>query len=84
MTTAAKTFTAAVTAFEKTYRAELTDADLIALVTLKAIAKQLDSDDDLTPSLLGQFGLTFRSLQKRLEAKGGDDEPDELESLLTR
>lgn len=42
----------------------LTDADLPALISLYAIAKELD-DNGVTGSLIGHFGVAYRSLLQR-------------------
>lgn len=53
--------------------------DAPAVATLRAVAEQLDGGD-LTPALLGQYGLTYRSLLKRRPADPPDE--DEFEQLL--
>lgn len=57
------TFRDAVKAFEND-AAWLGAADLPALVTLRKVAAALD-DGDLSPAMLAQFGLCYRSLLKR-------------------
>ncbi|MGM7677582.1 hypothetical protein [Microbacterium sp. A94] len=72
------TFAGAVEAF-KSASPWLGASDMPALVTLNKLAELLDNGD-LTPALVAQFGLTFRSLAKLAPAT--DDAPDPLEKAL--
>jgi hypothetical protein len=58
----------------------LTDEDNPAIVSLIAMARELD--DRLNPPLVAQYGLTYRNLLKR--KPGNEDAPDELGKLLKR
>ena len=53
-----------------------------ALVMLRAIAKELDGGD-LTPALLAQFGLAYRSLAK-LAPTGEGEEVDPVDALISQ
>ena len=77
-----KTFTDAVQEFENA-SPWLEAQHTPAVVMLYAMATVLDDQvvaGDLVPSLLGQFGLTFRNLAR--EAPKAELEADELETLL--
>lgn len=54
--------------------------DAPAVASLKAMAKELDSSSQLSPSLLSQYGLSYRSLLKRAPAEDAADA--EFERLL--
>lgn len=58
----------------------LTDEDNPAIVSLLAMARELD--ERLNPPLVAQYGLTYRNLLKR--KPGTEDAPDELGKLLKR
>lgn len=58
----------------------LTDEDNPAIVSLIAMARELD--DRLNPPLVAQYGLTYRNLLKR--KPGTEDDTDELGKLLQR
>ncbi len=72
---AVTSFREAVKTFEDD-AAWLGAADLPALVTLRTVAEALD-EGDMTPSLLAQFGLTYRSLLKRAPS----DAPERVDPL---
>lgn len=56
----------------------LTDEHLPSIVSLQAIAEQLDGGK-VTPAMLAQFGLTHRALLKaNPEAAALDDEVDKI------
>ena len=57
----------------------ITDAEAPAVTTLRSLADALDNGP-LVPALVAQFGMTFRSLQKREPSAAG--EKDELDGLL--
>lgn len=76
--TSMETFEEAVKLFEQA-SPWLSDADLPAVMELRMIAKELDKGE-LSPAMLAQYGLTYRSLLKR--APVGDDAEDELEAAL--
>lgn len=72
-------FTLAVNKFKRSAKGWLTDADAPAVASLTEMAKALDAGE-LSPAMLGQFGLAYRNLLKRQPV---DDGPvDELEALL--
>ncbi|GAA4155950.1 hypothetical protein GCM10022286_05630 [Gryllotalpicola daejeonensis] len=76
----ARKFTTAVNRFKRSAKGRLSDADAPAVATLEVLASELDSGN-LTPALIAQYGLTYRSLLKRVTA----DEPpaeSELTALL--
>jgi hypothetical protein len=73
------TFTAATLEFIHS-ATWLTDEDNPAIVSLIAMARELD--DRLNPPLVAQYGLTYRNLLKR--KPGNEDAPDELGKLLKR
>ena len=54
--------------------------DAPAVASLKAMAKELDTAEFLSPAMLSQFGLSFRALQKRAPAE--DAAEDEFEAAL--
>ena len=59
----------------------LSDEHLPAVTALLAMAETLDKDG-VSPSLMGAYGQTFRSLQRQSPA--AEPEEDELEGLLKR
>ena len=71
-------FTTAVIRFKRSASDWLTDDDLPALVALEAIARQLD--EQMTPQLLAQYGLTYRALLTRKPKAAAEE--DELEKAL--
>lgn len=73
-----KSFTKAVEEFLKEADWWLTEEDYPATVALQHMAAQLDIE--MTPALLSQYGLTYRSLLKKRPA--AEPETDELEDLL--
>lgn len=73
-------FNEAVDRFEKA-APWLGDADLPAVVTLRAIAVELDNGTR-TPALLGQWGLTYRNLLARAP-KADEPETDPLALALS-
>jgi hypothetical protein len=58
----------------------LTEDDAPAVVTLLALAAELDAN--LNPPLVAQYGLTYRNLLKRKPVE--IEEVDELAKLLRR
>lgn len=72
------TFVNAVKTFKKSAKEWLTDEDSPAVAALEAAAVQLDKE--MSPALLGQYGLTYRNLLKRkpLDSEDGGDELDAL------
>lgn len=72
-------FTTAVAAFKASANSWLSDDDAPAIAALEAAAAQLDKE--MTPALLAQYGLIYRSLLKR---KPGDtaEAGDELDDLI--
>ena len=77
---AARPFTLAVNRLKRSAKSWLTPADAPAITMLTEMAKALDAGE-LSPAMLGQFGLCYRNLLKRQPT---DDGPaDELESLLS-
>lgn len=60
----------------------LQDEDAVAVVSLLAMAAELDTADKLNPPLVAQFGLTYRNLLKKKPV--GDTEVDPLADLLKR
>ncbi|APF33379.1 hypothetical protein [Microbacterium paludicola] len=72
------TFKTSVIRFKRSASDWLTEDDLPALVALEAIARKLD--EDMTPQLLAQYGLTYRNLLARKPKAGADE--DELEKAL--
>lgn len=77
--TAPRSFTAATEAFVNA-SPWLTDADQPALTTLYTLAGALDGGD-LTPALVAQYGLAYRSLLKRAPM-ADDGVRDPLEEAL--
>lgn len=73
------TFQDSVNAFEKD-ATWLGDADLPAVVTLRKVAAALDGGD-MSPAMLSQFGLTYRSLLKRAPSDAAEN-LDPLEAAL--
>jgi hypothetical protein len=74
-------FTEAVETFIKS--AEwLSDDDLVAVISLKAMAEELDEATKLNPPLVAQFGLTYRNLLKKKPT--GHKEVDPLAELLSK
>lgn len=57
----------------------LTEEDEVAIVTLKAVAAELDTMNKLHAPLVSAFGLTYRDLMKK---KPIDMDVDEIELLL--
>ena len=74
-------FTQAIETFIKS-STWLEDEDAVAVISLQAMAAQLDSDDKLNPPLVAQFGLTYRNLLKKKPVISDDVDP--LEGLLRR
>jgi len=74
-----QTFTESIEAFLTAADEWLTDEDAPAVAALCAMAEQLDRE--MTPALLAQYGLSYRTLLKRKPANAGAPE-DELELLL--
>lgn len=72
------TFIYAVRKFKKSAADWLSEEDAPAVVALEAMAKELDQK--MTPALLSQYGLAYRSLLKRKPT--GETERDELEAAL--
>lgn len=72
-------FTDATNAFIKA-SPWLGPAHMPAVATLRVLAETLDAGD-LTPALVAQYGLTYRSLAKLAPTA---ETTDELEALLTR
>lgn len=70
-----QSFKAAVNAFQKD-AVWLGDADLPAIVSLHKIAEALDGGE-MSPAMLSQFGLTYRSLLKRAPS----DAPEKVDPL---
>lgn len=68
-----ETFSEAVAAF-KSSAPWLGAPHMPALVTLRKLAKALDTGD-LTPALVAQFGLTYRSLAKLAPAEDAPKDP---------
>lgn len=73
-----ETFSDAVNAFTEA-SPWLAAPHMPALVTLRTLAKTLDAGN-LTPALVAQFGLTYRSLAKLAPAATETDDP--LEAAL--
>lgn len=73
------TFTTAVRKFKKSAEAWLSDEDLPAIVALEKAAESLD--EEITPALLAQYGLIYRSLLKKKPAASGE-EVDPLDDLI--
>ncbi|EQM78203.1 hypothetical protein [Microbacterium maritypicum] len=73
-----KTFTEAVETFLTDAADWLADEDSPAVVFLEQTAAQLDTK--MTPALLSQFGLTYRSLLKKKPVKV--EQEDELAKAL--
>lgn len=71
-------FTTAVARFKKSAKDWLTDDDLPALTALEHMAKELDKE--VTPQMLGPFGIAYRNLLSRKPPKASED--DELEKAL--
>lgn len=74
-----ETFTQAVDKFLKAAKPWLSDEDYPATVSLQHMAKQLDKE--MTPALLSQYGLAYRSLLKKKPTDASDD-GDELDELI--
>ena|GEM_PF-4502362 len=74
-----KSFTQAVTEFLKSAEGWLLPEDYPATVSLQHMAAGLD--EEMTPALLSQFGLAYRSLLKKKPGDQGDD-GDELDDLI--
>jgi len=55
-------------------------ADAPAVASLKAMARELDAAEILSPAMLSQFGLSYRSLLKRQPSE--EPAEDEFERLL--
>jgi hypothetical protein len=60
----------------------LQDEDAVAVISLQAMADELDNADKLNPPLVAQFGLTYRNLLKKKPT--GNLEVDPLADLLKR
>ena len=73
------TFTSAVDKFLKAAKSWLSDEDYPATVSLQHMAKQLDTE--MTPALLSQYGLAYRSLLKKKPQDHSED-GDELDDLI--
>ncbi|MFD1505267.1 hypothetical protein FE374_09340 [Georgenia yuyongxinii] len=76
---AARTFVSSLRSFQKASPWLGPEHDP-ALVMLEAMAKELDGGE-LTPALLSQFGLAYRSLQK-LAPRSDRGEVDPLDEVL--
>lgn len=74
-----KSFTSSVETFLKSAKPWLTEEDTPAMVSLQHMAKALD--EEMSPALLSQFGLAYRSLLKKKPGDAGDD-GDELDDLI--
>lgn len=57
-------------------------SDAPAVTSLIQMAKQLDKDKRISATLMGTFGLAYRSL--RSQAPDDDATTDPLEAMLTR
>jgi len=73
------TFKYAVRKFKTEAKSWLTDEDFPALIALENMAKALD--EKMTPALLSQYGLAYRSLLKRKPGEVTED-GDELDDLI--
>lgn len=73
------TFTKSVADFLEAAEAWLLPEDYPATVSLQHMAAGLDKE--MTPALLSQFGLAYRSLLKKKPADNGDG-GDELDDIL--
>ena len=77
MTIKQQSFTQSIEAYLKTNESWLTDDDLPVITALRAMARELDKE--LTSTMLSQYGLHFRALDKKRPTAVEDDE---LEILL--
>jgi hypothetical protein len=73
------TFKYAVRKFKKSAEDWLSDEDFPAVQALEAMAKELDVK--MTPALLSQYGLAYRSLMKKKPGTGAED-GDELDDII--
>ncbi|MGW9346033.1 hypothetical protein ACWGR3_31315 [Streptomyces albidoflavus] len=73
------TFIYAVRKFKKSAASWLSDEDLPAVVALEAMAKELDVK--MTPALLSQYGLAYRSLLARAPKTSGEG-GDPLDGII--
>ena len=76
----ARTFRSSVDKFVKA-SSWLGDEHEPALVMLRAMAKELD-DGHLSPAMLSQFGLAYRSLAKL--APSGNEAEDPVDALIAQ
>jgi hypothetical protein len=74
-----KSFISSVETFLESAAPWLLPEDIPAVVSLQHMAKALD--EEMTPALLSQFGLAYRSLLKKKPTDTGDD-GDELDDLI--
>lgn len=60
----------------------LQDEDAVAVVSLQAMAEELDEATKLNPPLVAQFGLAYRNLLKKKPS--GNVDVDPLAELIKR
>lgn len=60
----------------------LEDEDAVAIISLVAMAAELDTADKLNPPLVAQFGLTYRNLLKKKPV--GTDVVDPMAEMLKK
>jgi hypothetical protein len=77
---ASRRFANAVRKFKRDAADWLTDEDAPAVIALEVMAAELDGGN-LSPALLGQYGLAYRSLLKR-KPVGDASADDPLERAL--
>jgi hypothetical protein len=62
----------------------LSEEDEIAIVTLQAVADELDTMDKLHAPLVSAFGLTYRDLKKKKPGDSDEIDPFNNIELLRR
>jgi hypothetical protein len=62
----------------------LTEEDEVAIVTLQAVADELDSMPKLHAPLVSAFGLTYRDLKKKKPGEAEEVDPFNNIELLRR
>lgn len=81
MTISKTSLSTATESFITSVESELLESDLPAISQLRVLSAQIDRDPSVS-SLHGQYGLTYRDLVKRLEARKGVVVTDPLEAML--
>ncbi|MFT4051107.1 MAG: hypothetical protein QM677_02515 [Microbacterium sp.] len=74
------TYMYAVRKFKKAARTWLSDEDYPAVIALENVARELDAGN-VSPAMIGQFGLAYRALLKRQPAAPAT-EVDPLDDII--